>query len=53
MIPVIGFKLKDRVPVKGNEKTKRMLPVIGSKQNCHGMIPVVGSKKKRLTVTGN
>ena len=46
MRPVIGFKLKYRVPVKGNTKTKRMIPVIGSKQNCHGMIPVVGSQQK-------
>lgn len=45
MIPVIGFKLKDRVHVKGNTKTKKIIPVIGSKQNCHGMIPVVGSKQ--------
>ena len=54
MIPVIGSKRKDRVSVRGNAKIKRMISVIGSKQNGHEMMPVIGYKQNdRVPVTGN
>ena len=42
-MPVTGSEINDRVPVRGNEKIKPMIPVIGSKQNGRELIPVVGS----------
>ena len=42
------------MPVTGNAKTKRMIPVIGSKRNGCEVMPVVASKRKDwVPVTGN
>ena len=54
MIPVIGSKQKDPVPVRGHARTEQMIRVIGSKVNCREVIPVAGSKgKDGVLVTGN
>ena len=46
MIPVVGFKRKDPVSVRGHARIERMIPVIGSKGNGREVMPVVGSKRK-------
>ena len=41
------------LPVTGNDKNKKMIPVIGSKWNGHGMISVIGFEQNDwVYVTG-